>query len=239
MSPRFRFLLASSLALTVGFTMSYCGNSVLGGDDPNADMGTEQPKTLAYLTVSPDNDVMQVDVNTTAQKTFTVFAHYSDGSAEDVSASSTLSLENTAVGSLAGLTFTSAQSATAKVGFTKVNATYTTSSGQTVTGYANLTVVWLRLTGAATDFFFKLPYMGGSQDQPLQFGTNVQSLDSFFAVDTTGSMGPEIQALKNSLTNTIIPGVKAAAAKDAQFGVAAVEDFPVSPYGQANYFPPN
>lgn len=239
MSPRFRFLLASSLALTVGFTMSYCGNSVLGGDDPNADMGTEQPKTLAYLTVSPDNDVMQVDVNTTAQKTFTVFAHYSDGSAEDVSASSTLSLENTAVGSLSGLTFTSAQSATAKVGFTKVNATYTTSSGQTVTGYANLTVVWLRLTGAATDFFFKLPYMGGSQDQPLQFGTNVQSLDSFFAVDTTGSMGPEIQALKNSLTNTIIPGVKAAAAKDAQFGVAAVEDFPVSPYGQANYFPPN
>ena len=94
--------------------MSCCGNSVLGGDDPNADMGTEQPKTLAWLTVSPDNDVMQVDVTRPRRRrsrslrtTAMVPRH--------VSASSTLSLENTAVGSLAGLTFTSAQSATARL----------------------------------------------------------------------------------------------------------------------------
>lgn len=234
-SPRVRFLVASALAFAVGLSTSTCGNSTLGGDDANADAGTDQPKTLLFLTVSPDNDVLKVDVNTSAQKTFKVFAHYSDGEMVDVSDRAAVSLDNQAVGSLVGLTFTSAQSATAKVGFTKINASLL-EGDKTATGYANLTVVWLRMTGATTDFFFELPHGGSAQDQPLQFGTNVQSLDSFFAVDTTGSMGPSIQALKNSLTNTIIPGVKANAAKDAQFGVAAVEDFPVSPYGVANYY---
>ena len=167
--------------------------------------------------------MLQVDVNQTVQRQYTVLANYSDGSIVDVSATATLMLENAAIGSLAGTTFTSAASATAKVGFSKVLASYT-ENGQTQTGYANLTVVWLRMTGTATDFFYNLPYMAAAQDQPLQFGTTVQSLDSFFAVDTTGSMGPEIQTLNTSLTNTIIPGVKAGAAKDAQFGVAAVED---------------
>jgi hypothetical protein len=219
-------------------SLSYCGNTSLGGDDVDLGPGTDQQKTLLYLTVSPDNDVVEVDVNQTAQRTFTVLAHYSDSTTADVSAAATLSLDNSAIGTLAGTTFTSATSATAKVGFSKVVASYT-ENGQTQTGYANLTVVWLRLTGAATDFFFELPYMAASQDQPLSFGTNVQSLDSFFAVDTTGSMGPEIQQLKASLSNIIIPGVKAAAAKDAQFGVAAVEDFPARTYGTPGSFPGN
>lgn len=238
LSPRSRFLLVSTLALSLGVSATQCGSTILGGDESGDDMGSDHPKQLMYLTVSPDNDVIQVDVNQTVQKSFSVVAHYSDSSTADVTASSTLSLENATVGALTGMTFTSAMSATAKVGFSKVIASYT-ANGQTLTGYANLTVVWLRLSGAATDFFFKLPYMGGAQDQLLQFGTNVQSLDSFFAVDTTGSMGPSIMALKNSLTNTIIPGVKAGAAKDAQFGVAAVEDFPAGGYGTANSFPGN
>ena len=235
--PRTRFLMASTLAFTIGVSLSHCGNTVIG-DDVNADAGTDQPKQLVSLTVSPDNAVLQVDVNQTVQRQYTVLANYSDGSIVDVSATATLMLENAAIGSLAGTTFTSAASATAKVGFSKVLASYT-ENGQTQTGYANLTVVWLRMTGTATDFFYNLPFMAAAQDQPLQFGTTVQSLDSFFAVDTTGSMGPEIQTLNTSLTNTIIPGVKAGAAKDAQFGVAAVEDYPVSPFGGTNVFPGN
>lgn len=238
LNRRYRFLLASSLAVSLGMLSIDCGSSILGGEDATDDMGSNLPRQLMYLSVTPDNDVLLVDVNQTQDKAFKVFAHYSDGTAVEVTASVTLSLDNSNVGSLSGTTFTSAKSATAQVGFSKVLASYT-DNGQTASGYANLTVVWLRQTGTATDFFFPLPYMGGPQDQPLQFGTNVQSLDSFFAVDTTGSMGPSIIALRDSLTNTIIPGVKAGAAKDAQFGVAAVEDFPTGGYGTPGYYAGN
>ena len=114
--PRTRFLMASTLAFTIGVSLSHCGNTVIG-DDVNADAGT-------------------------GQRQYTVLANYSDGSIVDVSATATLMLENAAIGSLAGTTFTSAASATAKVGFSKVLASYT-ENGQTQTGYANLTVVWL------------------------------------------------------------------------------------------------
>ena len=182
-----------------------CTGVTLGSLDPDdgegngeADMAYQPPPKTVGLRIVPDNDVLLVDVNQTQDKAFKVFAHYSDGTAVEVTASVTLSLDNSNVGSLSGTTFTSAKSATAQVGFSKVLASYT-DNGQTASGYANLTVVWLRQTGTATDFFFQLPYMGGPQDQPLQFGTNVQSLDSFFAVDTTGSMGPSIIALRDSL----------------------------------------
>jgi len=103
--------------------------------------------------------------------------------------------------------------------------------------------LWERLAAQVARSWFLVTetklQLAAAQDQPLQFGTTVQSLDSFFAVDTTGSMGPEIQTLNTSLTNTIIPGVKAGAAKDAQFGVAAVEDYSVSPFGGTNVFPGN
>lgn len=236
---RSRFVLLSSLAAVVGLSLVNCGGEILGGvAEPPSDMMTPGPRRLTHLTVAPDNDVVLVDLNQTTQRKFSVLAHFSDATVVDVSDSASLTLENSDVGSLIGLSFQAAQSATTKVGFSKVLASFS-ENGQTYSAYGNLTVVWLRLTGASTDFFFKLPYKAAPQEQTLQFGTNVQSLDSFFAVDTTGSMGPSIQALRNSLSNAIIPGVKAAAAKDAQFGVAAVEDFPVSPYGMSGSFPGN
>jgi hypothetical protein len=186
-----RLLCGSALALLLGLSVTHCGAVLLGDEESGQDLGPEQPKQLRYLSVTPDNEVLQVDLNQTQQRTFKVVAHYSNSTTADVSGLATVTLANAGIGALSGLTFTSAASPVAKVGFSKVEASYT-EDGQTALGYANLTVVWLRLTGTATDFFFKLPYMGGSQDQPLQFGTNVQSLDSFFAVDTTGSMGPEI-----------------------------------------------
>jgi hypothetical protein len=97
---------------------------------------------------------------------------------------------------------------------------------------ANLTLVWLRTTGAAQDFFFTLPYMGPAEKKPLSFSTLIQSIDSFFAVDTTNSTAAAITQLRDSLQNTIIPGVSKAAVRGAWFGVGAVEDFPVAPYGK-------
>ncbi len=236
---RSRWVLLTSLAAVAWLSAWGCGGEILGGvAEPEPDMAQPGPRRLTHLTVAPDNDVVLVDLNQTTQRKFSVLAHFSDATVVDVSDSASLRLENSDVGALVGLSFQAAQSATTKVGFSKVLASFT-ENGQTYAAYGNLTVVWLRLTGAATDFFFKLPYKAAPQTQPLQFGTNLQSLDSFFAVDTTGSMGPSIQALRNSLSNSIIPGVKAAAAKDAQFGVAAVEDFAVSPYGVPGSYPGN
>ena len=57
--PRTRFLMASTLAFTIGVSLSHCGNTVIG-DDVNADAGTDQPKQLVSLTVSPDNAVFEI-----------------------------------------------------------------------------------------------------------------------------------------------------------------------------------
>ena len=38
----------------------------------------------------------------------------------------------------------------------------------------------------------------------------VPSLDVFFLMDTTGSMGGEISTLQSSLTGTVIPGIEVA-----------------------------
>ena len=226
-----------ALALTAGLVLAYCDNTTVGtgtgGPDPDPNGGACIVSTLA---ITPDNDVIQVDLNTpgaTAQKTFTVRSVCTNGNTNDVTSQVTLALDNQAIGTLSGNTFTSAVNTSAQIAFTRVTATYN-ADGQAYTGVANLTVVWLRTTGPATDFFFQLPYLGQAQNQPLQFGTNIQSIDSFFAVDTTSSMTNSIVALRDSLQNTIIPGVKAAAAKDAWFGVGAVEDFPANGNGTPN-----
>ena len=49
-------------------------------------------------------------------------------------------------------------------------------------------------------------------------------------MDTTGSMYGEISNLQSALTGTVIPGIQSAVA-NSQFGVGALEDFPVSTYG--------
>jgi hypothetical protein len=225
-----------ALALTAGLLLAYCDNASVGGSSGGSDDLGDGVCVISNLTVSPDNDVIQVDLNTpgaTAQKVFTVRSVCSNGNTSDITSQVTLSLDNPAVGSLNGNTFTSATNTSTQISFTRVTATYNVD-GQTFTGVGNLTVVWLRTTEPATDLFFQLPYLNPSQNQPLQFSINIQSLDSFLAVDTTSSMTNSIVALRDSLQNTIIPGVKAAAAKDAWFGVGAVEDFPANNNGAPN-----
>ncbi len=224
-------VLAAGAARCTGVTLDSLGNNGDGEEPP--DMATPPPRVVG-LRIVPDNDVLLVDLNQEATKSFKVVLFQSNGVQEDVTAQTMLSLDNPAVGALTGASFTSAKMTANKVDFTRIKATY-----QDKTALANLSVVWLRKSGAAQDFFFDLPYQAPAQSQPLTFQTFIQSIDSFFAVDTTGSMGEEINNLRSSLSNTIIPAVKKAALKDAWFGVAAVEDFPVSPYGDANSFPGN
>lgn len=217
------------LGLATGLS---CGNG-RDGDVQNLDPDDPNMPHLVSLTLKPNNDVLLVDLKTEATKQFTVRGLFSDGSSSDFSRKVKFTLDNNAVGKFAGPTFKSAVLEQNKVDFAKVYAKFN-YNGRDLATVANLTIVWLRTTGNSQDFFFNLPYKINPQTKPLTFSTEVQSLDVFFAVDTTGSMGGEINQLTRSLQTVIIPGVKAAAAKDAWFGVGAVDDWPTGSYGSPN-----
>ncbi len=72
-------------------------------------------------------------------------------------------------------------------------------------------------------FYFELPYNKPEKTDVLNFAPTVKMADIWFNVDTTGSMGGEIETLKSSLTNTIIPGIRARVT-DSAFGVAYFSD---------------
>lgn len=228
---------AIAVLLFVGAAVLSCSQVILGnGDDEDGGTGADmnRPIGVPSLRIVPDNDVLLVDLNQTGTKDFSVLLIAPDGTKTDVTSQVTLTLDNASIGQLSGKTFTSSQLAANKVDFTHVKATY-----QDLAASANLTVVWLRMSGPAQDFFYNLPYMGEEQSQPLSFQTFIQSIDSFFAVDTTGSMTAQIKNLNSSLANTIIPAVKRAAAKEAWFGVGAIEDFPVWPFGSSGVYAGN
>jgi len=193
-----------------------------------------RPSGRARLEVTPDNDVLMVDRGQTASRAFVVKLVRADGSTSDVTGRVNLTSDNPQAGALAGATFTSASRATNDVAFTRIDATLE-EGGELLRARANLTVVWLRTSGDSQDFFFTLPHGGPVQSNQLSFTTYIQSIDVFFAVDTTASMGGPIGNLRSSLRDTIIPAVKKAAVKEAWFGVGAVEDFPVEPYGVAGF----
>lgn len=210
-------------------TQMTCGQGRPDGEQ-NLDENNPDQVRLVSLTLKPNNDILLVDLNAEATKAFTVRGLYSDGSSADFTRKVRFSLDNNAVGKFSGPTFKSAVLEKNKVDFSKVYAKVT-DNGRELATVANLTVVWLRTSGNSQDFFFNLPYMISPQTKPLTFSTQVQSLDVFFGVDTTGSMGGEINQLVRSLQSTIIPGVKAAAAKDAWFGVGSMDDWPYGGYG--------
>lgn len=83
----------------------------------------------------------------------------------------------------------------------------------------------------AGDFYFVLPYEGDPQDGLFDFSTlQLQKIDVFFSVDTTGSFGEEIAAIQASIDSLIVPGVGTLVG-DAAFGVGRFEDFPLAPFG--------
>lgn len=87
------------------------------------------------------------------------------------------------------------------------------------------------------DFIFVMPYQEQSSPgaDTLDFSTDIVKADIVFAMDTTGSMGQEINELKTSVTN-LINSVQTQI-PDVAFGVAAYRDFPTSPYGSGVDFP--
>ena len=66
----------------------------------------------------------------------------------------------------------------------------------------------------------------------LKFGTNIKSVDVALSVDTTGSMGSSISALKTSLSTKIIPGLKSKI-PDTGVSVAYHDDYPFGMHGNS------
>lgn len=222
--------------VALAFVIAGCGPSVHGGnpdangngDGPKLDGdGAPLPHTLTTISVDPQNAIIQVDLNATATQNYTVTAGYLDGINEDVTSQVQWQVMNPAVGMMNGSTLEIPAASQAGAATSLLTASFNGVNGQ-----AQVTVVAYRQTGASQDFFFILPYTdpSGPVDKPLEFSTTVPSLDVFFDMDTTGSMGPEIKNLQTALTGTVVPGIKAAVA-DSQFGVGAMEDFPVGGHG--------
>jgi hypothetical protein len=230
-----------------------CGPSAGELPPPWADGGTHDgrnnggqdvaplPHTLTAITVAaavtppmdPVNPILQVDLAAPAITTlvFSATGMYQDGQQVDITGQVAWASDTLGTFTGAELDFPPPTQTGAIV--TKVSATL-----GSVVGYAQVTVVAYRMTGTQTDFFFILPFEdpAGQQQKPLDFKTDVRSLDVFFAMDTTASMTGEIQNLQSSLIATIVPQIQAQIA-DTRFGVGAVEDFPDSPsftYGAAH-----
>ncbi len=191
------------------------------------------PHTLSAITVTPINPIIELDLNVPGTQAFAATGIYEDGVDEDLTAQVAWAVGNPSVGAITSATLTIPAFAAAGA----ATSTITASFGGVV-GIAQVTVVAYRQTGPQPDFFFILPYQdpSGPAHKPLQFSTAIPAVDVFFLMDTTGSMAGEISNLQNALTGTIVPGIQNAVA-NSQFGVGALEDFPVAPYGSA--WPPN
>lgn len=239
----------SVLALAV---LPTCGDSRLPSsvDEPTANLGqaleatapdakelvvgdVSRPRLLKSLELSPSNPAILIDLGKTSTRSFKVLARYADRSVADVSSKATYSLDDGSLGTMTGNQFESSSRATPGVQFVNLTATYREGAVE-VSQTTQLTLVFLRTSGSSQDVFLKLPYGGGSMTATLSSGSRVQSIDAFFAIDTTGSMGGEITQINRSLSTTVLPAIKSAAVRDAWFGVGALEDLPTGSYGSAS-----
>lgn len=82
------------------------------------------------------------------------------------------------------------------------------------------------------NFFFIVDYLEDPvpPEEDIVFTTTIRHADIFFLMDTTGSMGSEIDQLKADLQAVVIPRVRGLI-EDAWYGVGEFDDYPVDPYG--------
>ncbi|MDQ3032122.1 MAG: VWA domain-containing protein [Myxococcota bacterium] len=78
----------------------------------------------------------------------------------------------------------------------------------------------------------EIPLDGGLVELPLQTQVELGRADVVFAIDTTASMGQEIDQIRANLRERIAPGITNAI-RDSQIGVTTFADFPVGSCGDA------
>ncbi len=94
-------------------------------------------------------------------------------------------------------------------------------------------------TTGTDGIYFELPFNGPAELEPCELNVGLNSVDVYFLMDTSGSMGGELANLQAGLTSgTFIAGCPGGiigamdcTIPDIQFGVGQQEDFPVSPFG--------
>lgn len=84
--------------------------------------------------------------------------------------------------------------------------------------------------GPIPDECIELPFMDPPSELRVSFTARILTADVFFLVDVTGSMGEEIDQIRERLRDEIIPGL-AAEIPDVRFGVGHFADFPEGDYG--------
>ncbi len=82
------------------------------------------------------------------------------------------------------------------------------------------------------NFFFIVDYAQDPvpPEADIVFTTNIKYADIFFLMDTTGSMGGEIEKLREDMLTVVIPRISDLI-EDAWYGVGGFDDYPVPPYG--------
>ncbi|MCA9535467.1 MAG: VWA domain-containing protein [Myxococcales bacterium] len=100
-------------------------------------------------------------------------------------------------------------------------------------------------TGTGSGGFFHVLPPGASAVDPLTFNVKLTEADVYILMDTTGSMGDEINNLKTSLTTGVfdpacptltgVIGAIRCTIPGTWFGVGRFDDYPVSPYGSSGW----
>jgi hypothetical protein len=75
-----------------------------------------------------------------------------------------------------------------------------------------------------------LPFLGPAVTRRLTIKADPGVLDVHFSVDTTSSIGDEIDELQAALQSTVVPGLQSRVAS-VSFGVSKFADFPKPPFG--------
>jgi hypothetical protein len=203
-----------------------------GGFEPDIGGGDSDLPGFKQITLQPPNAVVKIDLTTgmPVPGTQTYKAIELQGDKEvDVSASTTFTVDDATLGTFAGAVFTSTTALPPGV-----LGKSTVVHGVPGNGLANVTVIALRVSGDNKDFFFTVPYLKDPDPAKdiLKFGTNIKQVDTAILMDTTASMGQEINNLRDALASStgLIPKLRAAIPNVA-VAVARFDDFPVSPFG--------
>ncbi|MBI2389353.1 MAG: hypothetical protein HYV09_07130 [Deltaproteobacteria bacterium] len=188
---------------------------------------------ITTLEIDPPNATLFIDTGATpptaATLAYKVRRVGSDGTFADVTADATLSIDDAALGSFAGSTFTS--TTTLPAGKLGVTTTVRAVAFGKETAAA-LTIVALRKSGASRDFYFVEPYLAPpSPDRDvLKFGTSIKQVDVAVTMDTTASMAGAVANLKANVSTLIFPEL-VKAIPSVGMSVSHFDDYPVDLHG--------
>lgn len=197
---------------------------------PNGDGGFQ---STPGSTLEPANATLFIDTSLSPLPPTTQTYVFKATDGTDLAPSATFTIEPSSLGTFAGPVFTSV--ADLPAGTLGLTGTVKAIAGGEI-GEARVTIVKLRRTEdpatLSKDFFFEEPYKAppSPSEDVLKFTTQINQVDVVFVMDTTASMGGEINNLKSSLKGTLIPELRRQI-PSVGIGIAGHDDFPVGGYG--------